>query len=500
MTSSKSKGWLYHFERRDRAAREGRHLPSISELISGMSFRNDSHIDDAHAWAERLLLRLHKRSEDLLYADITSALKRLKVFPESEDFKNVIDVLKREDTPYQSFLDRESAELRCVLYGVASGDREAAVRLAGEVASRLRRQVTNPDELKAGIELVLGLSMLIHSPDNVGYNATSPRDIRKQGQYLTRNVDLFQTKSDRQIDAVKSNVEPVADVATGPGLVVFSHVGNEAFIANDRLDKIKPLFGKKLPLLIKPNLSSVRSALMREFPYAAGVIKTILYDLVSRDYVMIRPTILAGPPGCGKTTFWIRLAELLGVPCEVYGCAGINDSSFGGTARRWNTGEPAMPVSLIINSRSANPMIVLDEIEKAGQSRYNGNLLDSLLPMLEPRTAVRFHDLYFQAPVDLSGVMFFGTSNAPSLLPKPLRDRFRILPFPVPQARDLPALVPGLLAGIAKARGLDLRWIQRLSGEEMDALASTWSGGSIRSLQRLLEGILAVREHHVEMH
>jgi hypothetical protein len=499
MPSSKSKGWLHHFDRRDRAAREGRHLPSTSELISGMSFLNDSPIDDAQTWAERLLLRLHKYRDDLRYEDILTALKRLTVSPDSTDFKNAVDVLQ-SGTPHQSFLSRESGELRCVLYCAASGDREAAIRLTGEIGSHLRRQVTDPDELKAGIELVLGLSMLIQSTEIDVYNTPSPKNLRKQGQYITRNIELFQSKADRQIDAVKPNVKPVADVATGPGLVVFPLVGNAAFIANDRLDKIKPLVGKKIPLLIKPNLNSVEDALVREFPYASGVIKTILCDLASRGYVMIRPTILTGPPGCGKSTFAIRLAELLKVPCEMYGCAGINDSSFGGTARRWNTGEPAMPVSLIVNSGSANPMVILDEIEKAGQSRQNGNLLDSLLPMLEPRTAMRFHDLYFQAPVDLSGVIFIGTSNEPSLLPKPLRDRFRILQFPVPQTGDLPALVPGLLAGIAKARGLDLRWIQRLSGAEMDALAGTWSGGSIRSLQRLLEGILAVRENHFEMH
>jgi hypothetical protein len=499
MPSAKSKGWLYHFERRDRAAREARHLPSTSELIAGMSFFNDSLTDDAQTWAERLLLRLHKYRDDLLYADILTALQRLTVSPDSTDFRNAIDVLQ-SGIPPQRFLGRESGELRCLLYCTASGDREAAIRLTGEVGSYLRRQVTSPDELKAGIELVLGLSMLIRSAEIDVYNTPSPKNIRKQGQYLTRNIELFQNKSDRQVDAVKSNVEPVADVAAGPGLVVFSQVGNAAFLANDRLDKIKPLIGKRIPLISLRNLTPVKHALEREFPHAVGVIETVLYDLVSRDYVMIRPTILTGPPGCGKSTFAIRVAELLGVPCEVYGCAGINDSSFGGTARRWNTGEPAMPVSLIINSRSANPMVILDEIEKVGLSRHNGNLLDSLLPMVEPRTAARFHDLYFQAPVDLSGVIFFGTSNEPSLLPKPLRDRFRILQFPVPQARDLPALVPGLLADIAKARGMDLRWIQRLSGEEMDALAGAWSGGSIRSLQRLLEGILAVRENHFEMH
>src|SRR3546814_7088270 len=53
----------------------------------------------------------------------------------------------------------------------------------------------------------------------------------------------------------------------------------------------------------------------------------------------------------------------------------------------------------------ANPGIVLDEIEKAGTSRHNGNLLDALLAMLEPETSAQWFDRYLEAPVNLSGVL-----------------------------------------------------------------------------------------------
>jgi MoxR-like ATPase len=54
----------------------------------------------------------------------------------------------------------------------------------------------------------------------------------------------------------------------------------------------------------------------------------ILRDLVARDFIAMRPTVLVGPPGCGKTTFAQRLGELLGLPFETYPCASVNDSSF----------------------------------------------------------------------------------------------------------------------------------------------------------------------------
>ena len=500
MRSSKSKGWLYHFSRRDRAAKEGRHLPSVSELLAGMAFLNDSLTEDAKTWAERLLMRLHKYSGNLLYEDVVVALKRLTVTPDTADFRNFIDVLQGKKFPLQIVPKEENWELRCTLYCAAAGGREAAIRLVGEVSDRLIHDVMNQDEFKAGLEFMLGLSMCLDSTSHDYVELTSPTRLRKKGSTLTRKIDISKGKFDHPDDSTRPTTMPVTNEPTGPGLIVVPALGNESFMDSDRLEKIQPMIGKKIPLVVVPDLKSIREKLLREFPYAASVVETVLRHLSSKDYISLRPTILAGPPGCGKSTFLMRMAELLGLPAEVYGCAGITDSSFGGTPRRWSTGEPAMPVSLIMNSGFANPVVILDEIEKASQSRHNGSIIDTLLSMVEPRTAVKFYDLYFQSSVNLTGVIFFGTSNEPSLLPKPVRDRFRILSFPVPQAKDLPALVPGLLADIARVRGVDGRWIEKLSGEEMDALTAAWPGGSIRSLQRLLEGVLAARENYAVIH
>jgi hypothetical protein len=108
------------------------------------------------------------------------------------------------------------------------------------------------------------------------------------------------------------------------------------------------------------------------------------------------------------------------------------------------SGEPAMATALVASAGLANPLIILDEIEKAATSKYNGNLLDALLPFLETRSASKYHDIFVQAPVDLSGVVWLATANDVKPLPKPFRDRCRILAFPSPTHPDLPALVPRL--------------------------------------------------------
>ena len=214
----------------------------------------------------------------------------------------------------------------------------------------------------------------------------------------------------------------------------------------------------------------------------------------------MRPTVLVDPPGCGKTTFAQRLGELLELPLETYPGGAINESSLAGTARRWSSGEPAMATALVVSAGLANPLIILDEIEKAATSKYNGNLLDALLPFLEPRSASKSHDIFVQSSVDLSGVVWLATANDVAPLPKPFRDRCRILAFPSPTHADLSAVVPRLLDAIVTSKGLDKRWISPITGDEMEALSAAWPGGSLRSLQRLLEGVLSARDQWVGRH
>ena len=305
---------------------------------------------------------------------------------------------------------------------------------------------------------------------------------------------------------VKEAAESPTDKATvpnavGPSIVVFSHIGNETADNQSKFSSsLTELIGKKLPLKTCPELQNVRKVLADEFPYAVGVTDAILRDLAPREYIRMQPTVLVGPPGCGKTTFTQRLGELLKLPFEIYPCPGINDSSLAGTARRWSSGEPAMATALVISTGVANPLIILDEIEKAATSKFNGNLLDALLPFLEPRSASKYHDIFVQASVDLSGVVWLATANDVAPLPKPFRDRCRILAFPSPTHADLHAVVPRLLAAIVKSKGLDKRWISPINADEMAALSAAWSGSSLRSLQRLLEGVLLARDQWAGRH
>lgn len=281
-----------------------------------------------------------------------------------------------------------------------------------------------------------------------------------------------------------------------PGhLTVLKAVGNADLMVGKRVaEEFKMVLGVPLPLKRADDLKTVRHTLVREFPWASRVTRVLLADIASHDWISFRPTILLGPPGCGKTRFCNRLLTLLVIKHRIYNAGGVADSSFGGTARHWSNAEPSLPISLVRAFQIANPGIVLDEIDKASDSRQNGSLFDGLLAMTEPESAAGWYDPYIQAPVDLTGILWLGTANEAEDIPATLRDRFRILAFPEPEADHLEPLARTLMAELVSERGLRPEWARPLSWEELDALWAVWDGGSVRALRRYLEGVLRARE------
>jgi hypothetical protein len=274
-------------------------------------------------------------------------------------------------------------------------------------------------------------------------------------------------------------------------------------LKSTRLKEMLPQFegviNKAVPLVAPPPLDKVRKTLLFEFPYAQNVIDTVLADLIGMPTVRLRSTIIWGEPGGGKTLFARRLAECLGVFCWRTD-ASRSDSCFAGTDRRWSSAEPSHPFLAIARAQHANPMVLLDELEKAsgvvGGNRVDGvgRLWDCLLGLTEVENSIRYPDPFFQGPVDLSQISYLATANSVDRLPRPLLDRFRVLKLALPSRDHLDALLPAVITDLARERGLDARWMAPLDADEHAAIASAWNGGSVRNLRRLVEVILRDRD------
>jgi ATP-dependent Lon protease len=306
----------------------------------------------------------------------------------------------------------------------------------------------------------------------------------------------------RHRQATEESDDASSDSPPKDGLVYVDHMVvcriDEATMKNPKTKEIifpfKSAINVALPLILVPSLHDAREKLRFEFPHAEHVIDFALADLVGRRTVRLRPLLMVGDAGGGKSRFARRLGEVLGVGVWRTDASRSDSAVFGGTDKRWYSAEPAHPFLAIAQAKHANPLVLIDEIEKAATRTDYGRFWDCLLGFLEPETAVRYPDPALQTNIDLSQISYVSTANTLDPLPGPLRDRFRIVTFPKPDADDLDALLPAIIADLASESGLDSRWVEPLAGFERDAIAAHWRGGSVRRLRRVVEVVLRARD------
>jgi ATP-dependent Lon protease len=303
-------------------------------------------------------------------------------------------------------------------------------------------------------------------------------------------------EDEKAAEASQQVASPTTEGIQGHQLVVARLSSDELKNTKLRelLEPLKSVINTALPLVEVPPLHQARDALIFEFPYAVNIIDLALADLVGRTTIRLRPLLLVGDPGGGKSRFARRLGEVLGLSVWREDASRADGAVFAGTDRRWYSAEACHPFLAIAAARIANPLLLIDEIEKAGTRSDYGRLWDCLLGFFEIETSARYPDPALQTNLDLSQVSYVATANSVDPLPSPIRDRMRIVTFPKPSANDLDALLPAVIADLAKERGLEQRWMPPLDGVEYAAVTTNWRGGSVRRLRRIVEAALRERD------
>ena len=238
---------------------------------------------------------------------------------------------------------------------------------------------------------------------------------------------------------------------------------------------------------LKDNVISEIQSLKLKFPNFSKAIEFFvkqlhLCNLTEERIVDIKPLLMVGAAGIGKTQFCREIAAVLNLSLNIFQCNTVTAGFvLGGGTAQWGGARPGKVHLVLRESKEANPFIVLDEIDKmSGESHYDCYVC--LYSLLEKNTAKVFVDELIEIPMDYSHINWIATANDINSIPVPIRSRFSILEMREPTKNELKTITASIYRNILKENN----WGKHFSPQLDDDLRLSLLDISPRQIQSVL--------------
>jgi ATP-dependent Lon protease len=226
---------------------------------------------------------------------------------------------------------------------------------------------------------------------------------------------------------------------------------------------------------IKPSALPDLDQLIEELPNFEEPLEDIRRQLAlclsSDDALDLEPMLLLGDPGIGKTHFARRLAKLLGTGHEYVAMSSLTAGwILSGASAQWKNARPGKVFEALVNGDFANPLIVIDEIDKAGGD-HQYDPLGSLYTLLERDTARQFIDEFVEVPIDASDVVWVATANDARSIPEPILNRVNVYEIDPPDDEGSRRIAASIYRELRAEHSWGRQFPEQLGDEALERVA-----------------------------